>query len=259
MEGSLPLIVQPCEALRPFVERYAIYHTVDALSSRVLPGIGLVMGFQYTGWMERVQGGSRQRLHRSGITGILGSAATFSYSPGTHTLLVYFREAGGAAFLPGPVHELFGASISLEQFMLRSELVLLEERLEEAASDADRISVVEGFLLNRLRPHPLDPLVVAALDLIHTSKGSIRIAELAHRLHTSRSPLERRFRARVGTTPKQYAGIVRMQHVLRSHGPGTKLLDTALDAGFYDQAHFIKVFRDHTGEAPQHYFSTLEE
>lgn len=249
----------PCEALRPFVERYAIVHAGDEVPFRVLPGTGSVMGFQFSGAMERLQAGTAQRLHRSGITGILGAAATFRNVPGTGTVLVHFREAGAAAFFPGPMHELFGQSLSLEQFMLRSELVLLEERLEEAATDPGRIAVVESFLLKRLRADAVDPLVARALALIHESKGMLRIAQLAASLHTSRSPLERRFRARVGATPKQYAGIVRMRHVLRTHVPGTAFLDTAIDAGFYDQAHFIKVFRDHTGEAPHRFFGTSPE
>lgn len=241
------------------MERYTIVRSGDEGPFRVLPGTGLVMGFQFSGAMERLQDGVGRRLHRSGITGILGTAAIFRNTPGTGTVLVHFREAGAAPFLPGPVHELFGESLSLEQFMLRSELVLLEERLEEAAIDADRIALVEAFLLKRLRAEAPDPLVVRALALIHESRGTLRIAQLATRLHTSRSPLERRFRARVGATPKQYAGIVRMKHVLRAHVPGTSLLDTALDAGFYDQAHFIKVFRDHTGEAPQRFFGAPAE
>lgn len=225
----------------------------------VLPGTGLVLGFQFSGAVRRMEPSGARKLHRSGVTGLHGAATTFQTEAGTSTVLVYFREAGATAFFPEPLNELFGQSLSLEQFMLRSELVLLEERLEEAANDADRVAVVEAFLLERLRPAKPDALVVGALALIHRSKGNIRIEQLAEHLHTSRSPLERRFRKAVGATAKQYAGIVRMRQVLGSHAPGATLLDTALVAGFYDQAHFIKAFRAFTGEAPQRFFGLTEE
>lgn len=252
-------IALPCEPLRPFVERYAVVRSTSDVPFNVLPGTGLVLGFQFSGAVKRVDQRGSRKLHRSGITGLHGAAATFQNEAGTGTVLVYFREAGATAFFPEPLNELFGQSLSLEQFMLRSELVLLEERLEEAATDAGRVAVVEAFLLERLRPAKPDALVVGALALIHRSKGSIRIEQLAEQLHTSRSPLERRFRKAVGATAKQYAGIVRMRQVLGAHVPGAALLDTALEAGFYDQAHFIKAFRAFTGEAPQRFFGPTED
>lgn len=259
MAQPAPSIALPCERLRPFVERYAVVRSTSEVPFNVLPGTGLVLGFQFSGAVRRVDQRGAQKLHRSGITGLHGSAATFQNEAGTGTVLVYFCEAGATAFFPEPLHDLFGQSLSLEQFMLRSELVLLEERLEEAATDAGRVAVVEAFLLERLRPAKPDALVVGALALIHRNKGNIRIEQLAEHLHTSRSPLERRFRKAVGATAKQYAGIVRMRQVLSAHVPGSALLDTALEAGFYDQAHFIKAFRAFTGEAPKRFFGPPEE
>lgn len=257
-EPALPIAL-PCEALRPFVERYAVVRSTSAAPYHVLPGTGLVLGFQFSGAVTRMEPGGSRKLHRSGVSGLHGSAATFQSQAGTGTVLVYFREAGATAFFPEPLNELFGQSLSLEQFMLRSELVLLEERLEEAATDTARIAVVECFLLQRLRSARPDALVGGALALIHRSKGNIRIEQLTEQLHTSRSPLERRFRKAVGATAKQYAGIVRMRQVLGAHVPGTAMLDTALEAGFYDQAHFIKTFRAFTGEAPKRFFGPPPE
>lgn len=252
-------IALPCEPLRPFVERYAVVRSTSDGPYQVLPGMGLVLGFQFSGTVKRMEPGGARQLDRSGVTGLHGSAVAFRSEAGTGTVLVYFREGGATAIFPEPLNELFDQSLSLEQFMLRSELVLLEERLEEAATDADRVAVVEAFLLGRLRPAKPDTLVVGALALIHRSKGNIRIEQLAEHLHTSRSPLERRFRKAVGATAKQYAGIVRMREVLGAHVPGAALLDTALEAGFYDQAHFIKAFRAFTGEAPQRFFGPTEK
>jgi AraC-like DNA-binding protein len=168
---------------------------------------------------------------------------------------VYFKEGGAAPFFRQPLHELFRESISLESFMLRSELLIVEEQLCEAKSDAKRVKVIEQFLITRIKPITSDKLVLAALALIHKSKGNIRIKELASELHTSQSPLEKRFRQVVGATPKKFASIVRLKHVIQQYNPQDSLTSLGYEAGFYDQAHFIKEFKAFTGQTPDDFFS----
>jgi len=139
--------------------------------------------------------------------------------------------------------------------MLRSELLILEEQLHEASTDKKKIKIIELFLLSRLREIPLDNLVLTALALIHKSKGAIRIKELAAQLHISQSPLEKRFRQVVGTSPKKFASIVRFKHTIQNYSPKQALTAIGYEAGFYDQAHFIKEFKHFTGETPESFFS----
>ena len=110
----------------------------------------------------------------------------FKNSPDIGTILVFFKEAGATPFFKQPLHELFRESLSLDNFMLRSELLLLEEQLCEAGSGKQRIDLVEQFLISRMTATEPDKLVLAALSLIHKSKGTIRIKELMEQLHTSR-------------------------------------------------------------------------
>jgi len=161
-------------------------------------------------------------------------------------------------FFKNPLHELFRESVSLDNFMLRSELLLLEERLYEATTDSLRINVVEEFLITRMTHAEPDKLVLAALALIHKSKGTIRIKELMDHLAISQSPLEKRFRQAVGASPKKFASIVRMKNALQQYNPSMSLTDLSYEAGFYDQAHFIKEFKTFTGGTPENYFSEKE-
>jgi methylphosphotriester-DNA--protein-cysteine methyltransferase len=93
------------------------------------------------------------------------------------------------------------------------------------------------------------------LTLIHQNKGTIRITELMAQLHISQSPLEKRFRQAVGTSPKKYASIVRMKHALQQFDAATSLTALGYEAGFYDQAHFIKAFKTFTGDTPENFFA----
>lgn len=68
--------------------------------------------------------------------------------------------------------------------------------------------------------------------------------------------LERRFCAATGLTPKRYARIIRFKHSyhdLLSRQPGSGKRHRAAQthlAGFCDQSHFNKEFRNFVGAAP---------
>jgi len=234
----------------------AIQETDDEQTYKVLPGTSLVIGFQYKGRLSYLDNENEVMLAGSGITGLRDSYRIFKNSRNIGTVLVFFKEAGAAHFFKQPLHELFRESISLENFMLRSELLLLEERLFEAKTDATRIDIIEKFLISKLNPIKPDQLVLAALSLIHKSKGNIRIRELTEQLHISQSPLEKRFRSIVGTSPKKFASIVRLKNAIQQYSNKSSFTDLGYEAGFYDQAHFIKEFKIFTGLSPEKYFSS---
>jgi AraC-like DNA-binding protein len=249
----------PRDILLPYVKHFAITESAEEGNYKVLPDTGMVMGFQYRGRLFQIKGGRETALHPLGLTGIHDSYRVFKNSSDIGTVLVYFQEGGAAAFFRQPLHEVFGESISLDNFMLRSELLILEEQLCAAEEDAGKIIVLEDWLIERMKQVAPEPLVLQALALIHKSRGNIRIKDLAAQLHTSQSPLEKRFRRVVGATPKKFASIVRFKHTLQRYDPRNSLTDLGYEAGFYDQAHFIKEFSHFTGLAPEEFFSEKEE
>ena len=245
----------PCDILKPFIKAFVISEVEEEGGYKVLPDTGLVIGFQYKGRLHKIEDDKPLSLAISGITGLADYSRTFRNSTNTGTVLVFFKEAGASPFFRQPLHELFRESVSLDNFMLRSELLFLEEQLAEARTDDKRISAVGRFLIARMKTTEPDKLVLAALALIHKSKGNIRISELMDQLHISQSPLEKRFRQVVGTSPKKFASIVRMKNVVQQYNSKSSLTELSYGAGFYDQAHFIKEFKSFTGDTPEKFFS----
>ena len=245
----------PCDPLKPFIKSFAISENELEQQYKVIPGTSIVLGFQYKGKLSYLKNKDEIKLSSSGISGLNDEYKIFKNYPDIGTVLVFFAEAGTAHFFKQPLHELFKESISLDNFMLQSELLILEEQLTAADTDTARIAVVEQFLLARLRPVEPDKLVLAALALIHKSKGTIRIKELAAQLHTSQSPLEKRFRQVVGTSPKKFSSIVRLKHAVQMQATTNSLTELSYALGFYDQAHFIKEFKSFTGDTPESFFS----
>jgi AraC-like DNA-binding protein len=246
----------PCDLLKPYVRLFVIQETIEERTYKVFPGTSLVMGFQYKGKLCHLDENVEIPLSAAGITGLGDAYRLFKNSPDTGTVLVFFRDAGAAAFFREPMHLLFGESISLDNFMLRSGLLILQEQLGEAQHDAGRILLVEQFLLSRLRQQEPDHLVSAAIDILYKNKGNIRISDMLPLLHTSQSPLEKRFRKIVGASPKKFASLVRLKHILQSYTPGISFTSLGYEAGFYDQAHFIKEFKSLTGETPEIFFAS---
>lgn len=244
----------PSDILKPFVHSFIITQSNTESTYTILPDVALVIGFQFKGRIAHVSNNQENPLSTAGITGLHDAPRIYKSESNTGTVLVRFRPGGAAQFFKTPVHELFRESLSLDNFMLRSELMLFEEQLNEGASDQERIEVVEKFLISRMTSKPTDQLVAAAVALIYKHNGNIRIGELAQQLNTSQSPLEKRFRAVVGASPKKFASIVRFRHTISKHDPNRPLTELGMDAGFYDQAHFIKEFKNLSGESPEAFF-----
>lgn len=245
----------PCDMLKPFVKSFAVQEISQESSYTVLPDIGLVIGLQFKGKLSRLQNEKETTLSASGVSGLADYSRTFKNSPDIGTVLIFFKEAGAAQFFRQPLHELFRESVSLDNFMLRSELLCLEEQLATAKTHAARIAAVEQFLIGRMTNIQPDKLVLAALALIHKSKGNIKIKELMEQLHISQSPLEKRFRQAVGASPKKFASIVRFKYVIQQYSSVSSLTELGYEAGFFDQAHFIKEFKTFTGDTPEKFFA----
>lgn len=115
--------------------------------------------------------------------------------------------------------------------------------------------ITTGYMLKLNKPKP-DFLVLEAIQKIQFHRGDIRIKKLIADLHISRDSFEKRFRRLAGTSSKQFSSIVRLRSVIENHSQGETLTDTALTAGYLDQAHFIKDFKTFTGPTPQNFFKS---
>ena len=245
----------PCKTLRPYIKHFAISENQEAAMYKVYPSTGLVIGFQYSGSLSLTENNNTKSLDRSGITGIGDSYRIFNNAPFTGSVLVYFTEVGFSHFCSVPAHGLFNQSVSLVHLFCRQDIARLEESLYLAANDNARIAVVEQFFLSRLIPVKPDLLVAEAVRRLYASRGSLRISELAGQRCISQSPLEKRFRRVVGTSPKKFASIVRFNNVLTQMGNAENWAQLGYDNGYFDQSHFIHDFKRYTGTTPEKFES----
>ncbi len=220
---------------------------VDGGNTIVLPSTSAVLGIQFRG---RVRAGDTL-LARAGVTGIQSTARTYSYELGTGSLLVRFTPQG-AACLGVPVTELANRSVPLDDFLARARVAEVHERLGDAIDTSKRVAVLEGFL--DALPYRSDPLVTRALAMLDAAAENVNVSAAARALGLSERQLERRFLAQVGITPKRFAMLRRFERVAAQARTAPSLTVAALEAGYYDQSHFIRDFRRFAGAAPSEFF-----
>jgi AraC-like DNA-binding protein len=244
----------PANVLKPYIKTFQFIESEYGMENRTLPDTSVVMAFRYRGAIADEVLGVKNKLPTSLITGLRRSARLITYSGQAATLLVVFKPGGAAAFFKEPLHELFGSSLSLDALVGTGKLQEVEDQLAEAKNSLQRVAIIERFLLSRLNETRPDLLVQQAISQIQLSKGSLKIKQLVNALPISHDPFEKRFRRLTGTSPKQFSSIVRLRHVIDSHTPAKNLTETALSAGYFDQAHFIKDFKLFTGLTPLDFF-----
>ena len=135
--------------------------------------------------------------------------------------------------------------------------------LHALLSDATRLErmaavIDEALLEDSTRALPRSGVEWAAEALLH-SKGRADLLATAGSLGLSDSSWRRHFTCEIGVTPKRYLRMVRFRHALalkRGYGrrPWTEV---CLEAGYYDQAHFIAECQATVGCTPSKFLREL--
>ena len=94
-----------------------------------------------------------------------------------------------------------------------------------------------------------------AVNHIKYKQGMVSVVELCNSFDVTRRKLERTFNDILGISPYGYTNIIRANNVLSKLANGNSLLQTALEFGYYDQAHFIKDFKRIIGCPPKAYLN----
>jgi AraC-like DNA-binding protein len=165
----------------------------------------------------------------------------------------------GAYTLTGmPLSELTGACVALEDVFGPAGRELVT-RIRESEDWNVRFDLMEAFLLTRFAggPQP-DPAVVWAWKRLRASHGGARVEALAAELGCSRRYLRDGFVRQVGLSPKTVGRLLRFQHVRDRIGRAPlRWGEVAHSAGYADQSHLNREFRDLAGITPSDFVSRL--
>jgi AraC-like DNA-binding protein len=247
----------PCPQLQPYVDYYLLMessHAHDHLPVTVYPTPQAHMVFHYRGQTNEQVG--TQPVQESGNWAVKGfTTLKTAYLPQSAigVINVGFKPWGIQPFIPFHAEEITNAKLDLK-LVYPKETSLVEERLMEADSTLERVSIVDDFLLSVFKETHPDPLAMGSLQAICANKGMVKVSRLSEEFFLSEKQFVRRFRNLTGVSPKFFSRLVRFQHILRLLENGrADLLSLAVKSGFYDPSHFIHEFTEFTGTTPQAY------
>ena len=169
---------------------------------------------------------------------------------------VRFRPNGFLPFATIPIKEMENTAVSLEK-LFGQDGQEIEQKILKANSTSDRIKLIETFLLNRPTDiETVDYIVKSTLETILTANGQLSVDELSKLTNVNRRQLERKFSSTIGLSPKQLSKTIRLQATLKMllNKKFTSLTALAYESEYYDQAHFIKDFKELTGFTPKEFY-----
>lgn len=169
---------------------------------------------------------------------------------------IRFHPDGFLPFATIPIKEMENTAVSLEKLFGKDGLEV-EQKILTANSTRDRIKLIETFLINRLTDiETLDRIVKSAVETILTANGQLSVDELSKQTDINRRQLERKFLSAIGLSPKQLSKTIRLQTALKMllNNNFKNFTTLAHENEYYDQAHFIKDFKEFTGFTPKEFY-----
>jgi len=254
--------LRPAAALQPLVKQlWWSESPARAPGSRehVLPTGQMHLVFRLSGPALRVFAGREGLQERVMHDPVLGGARSGFYAKELGAPVVSI----GAQLQPGAAQLLFGVSAAelAERHTSLCDLWGTQarsawEQISEARGPQRQLAMLQALLAARLPAMKgLHPAVAKALAMArgHRIEEMVRASSYSHRGFIAI------FRQATGLSPKRYARLMRFQQLLAAlHGcPASTLTELALAAGYSDQAHMTREFREFAGVTPAQYRQPL--
>ncbi len=252
---------QPHTVLKKYIHCYWIlenYCKPDAPEpQRILPDGSMELIFHFKDPVQRRTNGAGFELQAPAtVSGQIKHFIQLQLTGKMGVLGVRFRPAGALPFLRMSMSELAEKVHSVDLIWGRIGKELIEQVLS-ASRHRQRIQFIEKFLLKSIERPNSDALVSETVSEIVRCGGELTVDDLMRKMKISARQLERRFNEHVGLSPKRFSRIVRFQNIFRiaSQQATRNLTEVSHHAGYYDQAHFIREFKEFSGLLPSEYFS----
>jgi AraC-like DNA-binding protein len=189
------------------------------------------------------------------VAGLHAAPAMIRHDGRQFGVEIELTPLGARALLGLPAAELATTVVGLGD-VLGPRAAELRERLAEAPDWPERFAVLDR-LLGRLAAGPrthreAPPAVAWAWQRVVDAQGAVRVSDLAAEVGWTRRHLATCFQGELGHSPKVAARVIRFERaarLLRGNG-GRGLADVAAAAGYFDQAHLTRDWKEFAGCTP---------
>lgn len=208
----------------------------------------------------RVEGGPLQTVPQTVVVGPQGSRRIQMHVSGEIHLFNILLQ-------PAALNRLIGIDMSLlvnegiaARDVLGRHAARLNDAVRSATDFASRIAAAERWFGEMLERSSSRDGIDRASRILLATRGRTRIDSIVERSGLSARQFQRRFTAQVGLAPKLYARTVRFDTALMAHqrDPARPWTEIVHEAGYFDQAHFVRECHALVGAAPSQFIGDWE-
>jgi AraC-like DNA-binding protein len=251
---------KPTENLRKYIYCYwATPLPTDILTNQIIiPKEEIVIPDGCIDLLLRTDKGGK--WCRSVLVGTMsrGSLVNMEYNS-IQTFGIRFYPGGLQAFMNESSHE-FTDRMELVDRIGQGVFIRFTEEISNIQGIYNKIRFAnQYFTLNMKQSIPWEDKFQNMIYNIYKSKEIIQVKDIAQREVISEKQVTRIFNNRVGVSAKTFMKIIRFQNAIKIINTRkiAKLVDIALEEGYYDQSHFIRDFYEFTGINPSEYIKKM--
>ncbi len=256
----IPKIFEPNSELAEFVKCYWTLESAKEdtpLKNTIVPDGTMKLIFHYgDSYKHHPNSGESIILPKCFLIGQLTRPYVVEPLGITGSFVVRFHPNGFLPFSTIPIKEMENTAVSLDK-LFGKDGEEIGEKILNANSTSERIKFIETFLLERLTDkQTIDYVVKSTIETILIANGHSSVNELSQQNKINRRQLTRKFSSVIGLSPKQLSKTVRIQATLKKllSKEVASLTDLAYENEYFDQAHFIKDFKEFTGLTPKEFY-----
>mgnify|MGYP006287009973 FL=1 len=176
-----------------------------------------------------------------------------------HLFAVVFQPAFSSGFFDHPANLFQNQVIDAQLLGINGYLTELYGKLKDQETAAAKIIAIEGGLKKWYGQKDLVKFsrIAESMKYLIRNCGNIKVPELASRACLGRKQFERLFLQVTGLSPAAFSRIVRFQYALHLHNQHRNYTLTAIghSAGYFDQSHMIREFKQLSGMSPRAFFA----
>jgi AraC-like DNA-binding protein len=255
-----PQIFEPSSELADFVKCYWNLEgdkENTPLKNTIVPDGTMKLIFHYADtYKHHPNNGKSMVLPKCFLIGQLTQPYVVEPLGITGSFVVRFHPNGFLPFTTIPIKQMENTAIPLDK-LFGYEGTEIGDNILSAKDTSERINLIEKYLLKRLNDkRTIDFLVKSTIDTILQANGKFSVSEFSKKMNINRRQLTRKISSAIGLSPKQLSKTIRIQNALRIllAEEVTSLTDLAYENEYYDQAHFIREFKEFTGITPKDFY-----
>lgn len=250
----------PAPQLRNYIKNYWVLEG-DEISEKpdiIVPDGCIEMIFHYGSPYQSTIAGECLSQPHALVFGQLKNAIYLQATGRTGIFAIRFYPWGLYPFIGLPAKEFTGCFLPATS-LFGNQVNDITDQLQQGDS-LSRVRLIESFLLAVLKRQKSKLVEETArispvIAMIEKTAGNISVAELAAAANMSIRQFNRLTTDITGLAPKYLARTARLQQFFNLFEYGCCTLTQALHgSGYYDQAHFIRDFKDMTGCIPTEFF-----